>query len=192
MTSAETTPPGSIKKVRTNLERNFRYKEFNQGTVTREEYLKALQRSVEIAEKPFLVHVNSFNDLPSEEEKIHYELTLMSREHLRDQQDKYKRGELLQKFKDAELEVLYSTRCSRGVDFPGDMCKSIVFTKYPYPGMDSLFWRILKDARPDNFLAFYFDKARREFLQRMYRGLRSKNDTINILSPDIKVLNNIA
>jgi hypothetical protein len=54
--------------------------------------------------------------------------------------------------------------------------------------MQSVFWKVLKLSRPDDFLDFYFDKARREFLQRIYRGLRSKEDTINLLSPDLKVL----
>jgi len=34
---------------------------------------------------------------------------------------------------------------------------------------------------------FYMDKARREFLQRIYRGLRSQEDHIFLLSPDIRV-----
>ncbi len=185
---AETQLPGIIKKVRTNAERNFRYKEFAAGKVTREDYLRALQKCIELAEKPFLVHVNSFSDLPTEEEKEKYHLGIISRERFYEQQERYKTGELLQRFKNKELEVLYSTKCSRGVDLPGDTCKSIIFTKYPYPSMDSLFWRILKDSSPDKFMEFYFDKAHREFLQRIFRGLRSKDDKVSILSPDSKVL----
>ena len=33
------------------------------------------------------------------------------------------------------------------------------------------------------------DKARRELLQKIYRGLRSKKDRVYLLSPDIRVLN---
>ena len=33
------------------------------------------------------------------------------------------------------------------------------------------------------------DKARRELLQKVYRGLRSKNDRVYLLSPDVRVLN---
>ena len=89
------------------------------------------------------------------------------------------------------MSVLYSTRCSRGVDFPGDMCRSIVFTKYPYPSMHSLFWNVLKLSRPEQFMDFYFDKARREFLQRIYRGLRFPEDKVTILSPDMKVMEGV-
>jgi len=85
--------------------------------------------------------------------------------------------------------VLYSTRCNRGVDLPGDMCKSIVFTKYPFPGMKNVFWRILQKKDSEGFMEFYFDKAKREFIQRIYRGLRSHDDLVNLLSPDSKVLN---
>ena len=35
---------------------------------------------------------------------------------------------------------------------------------------------------------FYKDKARRELLQRVYRGLRSKDDHVFLLSPDDRVL----
>ena len=168
--TAETKDMGTTRKQFTSLERNFRYKEFEDGRLTREDYLKALAKCLEVAEKPVLVHVNSYADLPSEEEKQQYNLTsIQSREKLEEQQEKYKQGELLQIFKEGKMSVLYSTRCSRGVDFPGDMCRSIVFTKYPYPSMHSLFWKVLKLSRPEQFMDFYFDKARREFLQRIYR-----------------------
>ncbi len=185
---AETASQGKVKKVYTGLEKNFRYKEFKEKRVTREEYLKALSKCIEVATKPTLVHINSFTDLPTEEEKTFYNLTIISREKLQGQQEKYKQGELLQLFKEKKLDVLYSTKCSRGVDFPGDMCNSIVFTKYPYPNISAIFWKMLRENKPEQFGDFYRDKAHREFLQRMYRGLRSKDDQIEILSPDIMVL----
>ncbi|MBI1972675.1 DEAD/DEAH box helicase family protein [Candidatus Woesearchaeota archaeon] len=190
--TAETKDMGVAKKTFTRLERNFRYKEFENGRLTREDYLKALARCLALAEKPVLVHVNSYGDLPTEEEKDLYQLTgVLSREKFEEQQEKYKQGELLQMFKEKQMDILYSTRCSRGVDFPGAMCNSIVYTKYPYPSMHSLFWRVLKLSRPDDYLDFYFDKARRGFLQRLYRGLRFPDDKVTVLSPDMKVLESI-
>ena len=189
---AETKQQGTMRRVFTRLERNFRFKEFDTGRVTREDYLKALAQSIALAKKPVLVHVNSYQDLPTEEEKTMYELTaVQSRERLEEQQKKYKQGELLQLFKDKKLDIFYSTKCSRGVDLPGDMCHSIVFTKYPYPSMQSVFWKVLRLSRPDDFMDFYFDKAHREFLQRIYRGLRSMDDTVAVLSPDLKVLESV-
>lgn len=185
---AETQHQGKIIRSHTRLEKDFRYRNFESGKVTREEYLKALDASIASAELPALVHINSFADLPTEEEKAKFNLSIMSREKLEQQQEKYKKGELLQWFKEGKMKILYSTKCNRGVDLPGDMCKSIVFTKYPFPPMSSLFWRVLKESQPEHFMEFYFDKARREFLQRIYRGLRSKEDKVMLLSPDSQVL----
>jgi len=186
---AETRHLGVVNKNMTGFEKNFRWKDFSDGRVTRREYLESFQKCVDSAEKPFLVHVNSYMDLPSENEKEEFGLRIMSREKIMELQEKYKKGELLQMFKEGKLEVLYSTKCNRGVDLPGDMCKSIVFSKYPYPGMKDIFWRILRKENPDGFREFYFDKSNRGFLQRVYRGLRSDDDKVNLLSPDLMVMN---
>ena len=184
---AETKMPGKIYNSRTGLEINCRYDNFVKGRVTRKQYLIALQKCIEQAEKPALVHVNSFNDLPSMREAKEYNLNIMTREELEQFQAKDSTGSVVQKFKSGQLKILYSTKCNRGVDFPGKTCNSIVLTKYPYPNVKSLFWRILKRTRPQHYSSFYMDKARREFLQRIYRGLRSEQDYICLLSPDIRV-----
>ena len=84
---------------------------------------------------------------------------------------------------------MYSTKCNRGVDFPGDICNSIIFTKYPNPNISSLFWRVLKKSNSRHFWTLFGDKAKREFMQRIYRGLRSEEDHINLLSPDLRIFN---
>ena len=94
----------------------------------------------------------------------------------------------IEKFKSKQIDILFSTKCSRGVDFPGDKCNSVVFTKYPNPDARDVFWKILKKMHPGYFWSFYKDKARREFLQRIYRALRSQDDHVYILSPDLRVL----
>jgi len=68
------------------------------------------------------------------------------------------------------------------------MCNSIVFTKYPNPNVSDTFWKVLQKTHPDYYWEFYKDKASRGFLQRIYRALRSPNDHVKILSPDIRVL----
>ena len=151
--------------------------------------MTALDKSVKEAPRPTLVHVNAFMDLPSEFEISEYSLkNLASRESVREMQIKDKRGKLTREFKEGKREILFSTRDSRGVDFPGDECRSIVFTKYPNPNVQNSFWKILMKARPQNYWNFYKDKARREFLQKIYRGLRFKEDHIYLLSPDVRVL----
>jgi len=93
----------------------------------------------------------------------------------------------VEKFKRGEIDLLYTTKCGRGADFPGEMCNSTILTKYPYPNVSSLFWRVLKKTNPEHYNSFYIDKARREFLQKIYRGLRSKDDHVYLLSPDSRV-----
>ncbi|MBI2667463.1 DEAD/DEAH box helicase family protein [Candidatus Woesearchaeota archaeon] len=188
---AEANPGGKITKITSKLEKNFDYITLKQDG-SREFYLKALSKSIELAEKPILIHVNAFSDLPIEEERLRYKINnIKTRKELKDEQNKFKRGELVKDFKDGKIEILYSTKCTRGVDFPGNLCNSIIFTKYPNPDISSLFWKVMKKSMPKYFQIFYVDKAKRELLQRIYRGLRSKDDHIKLLSPDLRVFNGI-
>jgi len=186
---AETQQPGSIDIVKTGLEFDCRYENFSSGKFSRKDYLKALDKCIEVAKKPVLVHVSAFSDLPSEYEKSDLNLkNLMSREELKEMQIKDKTGFLIEKFKKGETEILFTTKCARGVDFPGEQCNSIVFTKYPNPNPSEPFWKILKKTNPLQYWDFYKDKARRELLQKIYRGLRFKEDHVFLLSPDERVL----
>jgi len=189
---AETKMPGKLTALRTGKEINCRYSNFQQGKVTREQYLKALEKCIEIAKRPVLIHVNSFKDLPTEREIGLYSLgEVMSQEKLRAIQSEEGVGESVRRFKQKERDILYSTKCNRGVDFPGETCNSIILTKYPYPNVQGVFWRILKKTKPQYYNEFYIDKAKREFLQRVYRGLRSEDDKVFLLSPDIRVFSGV-
>lgn len=184
---AETKMPGMIESMMTGSEMNCKYDNFKRGRITRKQFLTALGKCIEKAKKPILVHVNSFKDLPTEQERDELGLNIMTQEKIKYLQHEDKTGEMVRKFKAGKIDVLYSTKCNRGADFPGETCNSIVITRYPYPDVSSLFWRILKKTRPQFYNDFYIDKARREFLQRIYRGLRSADDHIYLLSPDIRV-----
>ncbi|MEJ2268052.1 MAG: helicase C-terminal domain-containing protein, partial [Nanoarchaeota archaeon] len=186
---AEVEGQGQVEIKKTGLEMDCKYSNFSSEKFTRGDYLKALDKCLEEAPRPTLVHINAFMDLPSEEELSEYELeNLVSREEVREMQKEDKVGKLTQEFKEGVRDVLFSTRDSRGIDFPGDECKSIVFTKYPNPNVQDAFWKILMKTKPNHYWTFYRDKARREFLQKIYRGLRFKEDHIYLLSPDIRVL----
>ena len=186
---AETSHQGEIEILKTGKEFDCSYKNLKNGNATREQYLKALASSIEKAPRPVLIHVNAFEDLPTNEEIVKYSLgNIMSKEKLIDLQANDKTGRLVSLFKNKMSDSLYSTKCSRGVDFPGDICKSMVFTKYPNPNVQNSFWKILEKTHPQYFWDFYRDKARREFLQRLYRALRSKDDHVFVLSPDSRVL----
>ncbi len=186
---AETEHQGRIDVQKTGMEMDCKYSNFSSGKFKREDYLKALNKCVEIAKKPILIHVNAFSDLPSEQEIKEFKINnLISREKLKNIQGEDKTGKLIQEFKGGKNDVLFSTRCARGIDFPGEECNSIVFTKYPNPNVQDAFWKILMRTKPHQYWDFYKDKARRELWQKVYRGLRFKKDHVFVLSPDERVL----
>jgi len=183
---AETQVPGMISKFRTGKEVNCKYANFKSGQTTREGYLKALSTIIANAEKPILIHVSAYGDLPTSEEKLQFGLSnVMSKEEFFEFQ---KNPSVISKFKRGEIDTLFSTKCARGVDFPGKECNSIVITKYPYPNVRGLFWQILKKENPEKFIEVYMDKARRELVQKIARGVRFKGDSVLLLSPDSRVL----
>jgi len=189
---AEILQQGAIEIMMTGKERDCKYANFVDGQHSRRDYLEALQISVEKAKRPTLIHVNAFQDLPTDEEKSIYQLTqLTSQESLRESQIEDKTGKAISIFKQGLNDKLFTTKCSRGIDFPGDTCNSVIFTKYPNPNISDTFWKILQKTHPDHFWEFYRDKAYREFLQRIYRAVRSKDDHVYILSPDLRVLQSV-
>ncbi len=180
---------GCIEIIKTGKEFDCKYENFNSNKHSRGDYLKSLSSCIEKAVSPVLVHVNAFKDLPSTEDKVRYELkNIISSEDLALTQDDDKVGERISLFKMGKINPLFSTKCSRGVDFPGKICNSVIFTKYPNPNVSDTFWTILKKTHADYFWEFYKDKARREFLQRIYRAVRSPEDHVYVLSPDSRVL----
>ncbi|MEK6854992.1 MAG: helicase C-terminal domain-containing protein [Nanoarchaeota archaeon] len=186
---AETLNQGSLDIVRTGKEFDCKYSNFESSRYTREDYLKALNESVSRAKKPTLIHVNAYIDLPDDKEIFSLALmSLMTREELLRQQQDDKTGKLIAEFKQGKFDKLFTTKCSRGVDFPGETCNSVIFTKYPNSNVQDTFWKILQRTHRDYYWEFYKDKAKREFLQRLYRAIRSKDDHVFVLSPDIRVL----
>jgi Rad3-related DNA helicase len=185
---AETQAPGKIKKIRTGIEKNCSYANFKNGNINRKLYLKIMDMCLAKAEKPVLVHINAFKDLPTNQENEEYKFdNLMTQEELRELQKRANKA--IDEFTSGEEDVLFTTKCSRGVDFAGDKCRSIIMSRFPYPNISGLFWKILKKEQPDKFMEFYMDKARRELVQKIARGVRFKGDCVNLLSPDIRVLN---
>ena len=187
--NAEVEQQGKIETLRTGLEMDCKYEKFSNKKNSREDYLKALSKCVSIAKKPVLIHINSFHDLPTENEIKELNIdNLISREKLKEIQKEDKTGKLIEEFKKGKSDILFSTKCTRGMDFPGEQCNSIIFTKYPNPDVKDAFWKILKQTNPNYYWDFYKDKARREIWQKVYRGLRFKEDHVYVLSPDDRVL----
>lgn len=187
--NAETQDQGVIEVKKTGLEIDCKYSNFSSKKYTRKDYLKALNEAIRQAPRPTLVHVNAYQDLPSEDEIKYNKLTsLISRDEISKLQFSDNEGKMVKDFKEGKRDILFSTRDSRGIDFPGKECRSIVFTKYPNPNVQDAFWKILMKTKPHAYWSFYKDKARREFLQKIYRGLRFKEDHVYLMSPDLRVL----
>jgi Rad3-related DNA helicase len=126
---AETLHQGSIDVMRTGREFDCKYANFAAKRYTRRDYLLALASCIAKAQKPILVHVNSFEDLPTENEVTELGIyDVMSRERLKLLQADDKTGRLISLFKSKLSDSLFTTKCSRGVDFPGDVCNSVIFT----------------------------------------------------------------
>ena len=186
---AEELKFGSTEILMTGKEFDCKYSNFTSKRYSREDYLIALSKCMEKTKMPVLIHVHAYKDLPSEKEKEEFEIdNLMSSEKLKELQREDKTGKAISNFKKGLASSLFSTKCSRGVDFPGDICNSIVFTKYPNPNISDTFWKVLQETHRDYYWMFYRDKVWREFLQRIYRALRTKDDHVTILSPDLRVL----
>jgi Rad3-related DNA helicase len=186
---AEVENQGELIKCKHGYEVDCSYESFKSKRTTREQYLKALSKCISCAKPPTLVHVNSFSDLPTEIEKAKYELTnLPTQTELIEQQINDPKAKRVGDFREKSIPILFTTKCSRGIDFPGDICNSIIITRFPYPNISAIFWKILKKNKPEHFMSFYMDKSRRELLQKIYRGLRSKNDKVYLLSPDKRVI----
>lgn len=182
---AETQSPGKITKYRTGSEINCKYDAMKNMPDGRERYLKALSTCLKNAKSPTLVHVSTFADLPNDFERKKYDVSnLITREELMKTQE----AKHISAFKNKQTDLLFTTKCSRGVDFPGDQCNSIIVTKYPYPNIQGLFWQILKKEKPGQFMQFYLDKANRDLVQKVARGVRFKGDHVLLLSPDSRIL----
>ncbi len=186
---AETQHQGELIKCKHGYELNCSYNSFQNENTTRENYLKTFSKTIACAKLPTLVHLTSFSDLPTSYEKEIFQLdNLPTQQELILQQDSDPLGQRIKDFKDKKTKILFTTKCSRGIDFPGDTCNSIIISRFPYPNISSIFWKILKKTAPEHFMSFYMDKANRDLLQKIYRGLRSKTDRVYLLSPDIRVL----
>lgn len=186
---AETKQPGKIDLQRVGGEFACTFETFASGRKTKQEYFKLLDTCLARAPRPTLVQVNAFSDLPDFADLSLLDLKhTLTKETLRDEQYSDPHGQRITAFKEGKQPLLFSTKCTRGVDFPGEQCRGIVFTKYPNPNTQDIFWKVLKQTHPQAYNSFYRDKARREFLQRLYRGVRTPDDYVTVLSPDMRVL----
>ncbi len=60
---------------------------------------------------------------------------LPARDELIEEQKNDPLGKKVNDFKEKKIDILFTTKCNRGIDFPGDTCNSIVITRFPYPNI---------------------------------------------------------
>ncbi len=184
LVEGETRMPGRMYVKRTGRERMVNWKIWQREDFRRE-YWENLSEILRRAERPTLVQVHAYQYLPEgtgyPEVPAREDLMSMNQE---DGITSFKRG---------GDDILFSTKTDRGIDLPGKMCRSIVIMKYPYPSMkDPLFTVMKKRLGERTFWNYYNDMARRDFIQQVGRGLRSRDDWIEIWSPDLKVHQELA
>ena len=129
---AEEQQQGNIEIVKTGLEEDCKYSNFSSGKYSRKQYLEALDKCIEVSKKPTLIHVNSFKDLPSEQELRFGKFNnLISQEKIRQMQMEEETGELVNEFKRGGTENLmlgYTTKKSLII-----LCGVIVALIYSKP-----------------------------------------------------------
>lgn len=88
-------------------------------------------------------------------------------------------------------DVWWSTVTDRGIDLHDDHCRSVIILKYPYPDLSDPVLKTMKALLNNRFWSYYRDIARRDLIQQIGRGLRHKNDWVELWSPDKMVMDDI-
>jgi len=94
-------------------------------------------------------------------------------------------GTKLREFIEGKIPEVITTRVGRGVDLPGDKCRSIVISKAPFPDRESPIWRAYENIlNKDEYDKAYRTEAKNNLLQVIARALREPNDWVWVYSPD--------
>ena len=94
-------------------------------------------------------------------------------------------GTLLERFRRGEVDEVWTTRAFRGIDLPH--AHGLIVTKYPYPDLNNVFWRVLREKRPRLFKLLYKWIAEVNLFQMICRELRDDSCWCVVYSPDVKV-----
>ena len=91
-----------------------------------------------------------------------------------------------------DKQIIVSTRMIRGADLRDDLCRGVVMTKWPLGDISAGYNQALKKRFGDNiFWSIVKDKATREAVQYVSRGLRHERDWCYFSTPDDFAFNNI-
>ncbi len=87
--------------------------------------------------------------------------------------------------KNGEMNATFSTTMTRGIDLKDDKCRSIVLLKCPYPNLQSPILQSMKEfVGEEAFWQYYHNIMMRNLIQYVGRGLRHKDDWVEVWSPD--------
>ncbi|RLI83896.1 hypothetical protein DRP04_00255 [Archaeoglobales archaeon] len=162
----ETRFPGTVFLKRTGKESYVSHKRW-QNEEFRKKYHKCLDEILKKAKRPLLVHVHAKKYLPDNVKLDCLKDASVFRE---------------------EFDEVWSTIAKRGLDLRGDRCRSICILKYPFPDLsDGMLQAIRLLLGDDAFFRYYRDKADRELIQQIGRAVRSKDDWVEVWSPDLTV-----
>ena len=162
----ETTFPGTVYLRRTGKEDYVSYDKW-QKSEFRKKYFSCLDEILQKAKRPVLIHVHSKRYLPADkaDEKLNDRTVLRE-----------------------DFDEAWSTIARRGVDLKGDKCRAICILKHPFSDLsDGMLQAIRLKLGDDAFFRYYRDKADRELIQQVGRAVRSKDDWVEVWSPDLTV-----
>lgn len=165
LVQAEPKFPGTLKIMSISNSLDISHRNWVK-TEVREKYYQILNKIIARATRPTLVQVHALKYMP--------------REH---------KEQLNQGFQNG---VSWSTVTDRGIDLPDDACRSIIITKYPFPDLSDIVFKVLRETYGDNtYWKYVNDMASRELVQQCGRAIRHPDDWCEIWSPDTKVLSSL-
>lgn len=155
--------PGIVYPKKLGTENRVTYKMWKHEEFKRQ-YWRNLVNAIKQSAKPVMIPVHAFKYLPEGiREKLKGQGTLRT-----------KNG-----------DITFSTVMKRGVDLKDDQCRSIVMLKFPFPDVNDSTLKAMKLKLGDGaFWMYYRDMAKREFIQTIGRGVRHKEDWVELYSPD--------
>lgn len=154
----ETRYPGIIKLKVTGKEMDVTTSNWEKQYFKRN-YWALLDKILNRAKKPCLVQVHAFKYVPNN--------VTVNRE------------------KDG---ILFSTVTDRGIDLKDEKCRSIVILKFPLPDLNDPVLKTMKKLLKGKFWKYYVDIAKRELVQQVGRGVRHKDDWVEVWTLDKRVL----
>lgn len=167
--------PGMLFQCKVGKEEKVNYKKWESSRF-RERYWNCLAEILEVATRPTLVNLHAFKYLPKERIGL-----IPSESEVKEYQDLN-----IDLFKLGQEDILFTTKCDRGIDLPDDKCRSIVMLKMPYPlRTDPILMAMMKRFGKEKFEIYYQDLTDRTFIQSIGRVLRSEDDYAEFWSPDL-------